>query len=171
MMHPSQMLTEIVQTGPALISSRAVFAETQVQDLGAAFRLLLVNTFLMAGEVVDGSEAFFAGTVGFIAFEGFLVSGFVFPLPFFSLEDGIRCTRLGDLTFCPTDTSPSTYTQDNRIEWCPGRRRRESQSDSCESGARLLAARRSGPERGLVPRVPAPRDPGRGYRPSRWHRT
>lgn len=75
--HAGQMLTEIVQTGPALIPSRAVFAEAQVEDLGTTLRLLLVNAFLMAGEVVDGPEAFFARAVRLVAFERFFVSGFV----------------------------------------------------------------------------------------------
>lgn len=38
-----------------------------------------MNAFLVAGEVVDGAEALFPGTVRLVAFEGLPVACFVFP--------------------------------------------------------------------------------------------
>jgi len=78
--HPRQVLFEIIQTWPHLVFARAILSKAHIYDFGATHRLFFVDTFLMSGQIIDGTETLSAGTVWFIAFEQFLMSCFVFPV-------------------------------------------------------------------------------------------
>lgn len=72
------MLLEIVQPWPLLVSARTVSPKAHVQHLGAAHRLLFMDTFLMSGEVIDGTKTFLAIAVWLVTSERFPVSCFMF---------------------------------------------------------------------------------------------
>jgi hypothetical protein len=57
LMHPLQMLFEIVKPRPLLLMPGAAFSETLILLTVAMFWLNLVNTLLMSLEIVDGREA------------------------------------------------------------------------------------------------------------------
>lgn len=80
-MHPAKMLLEIIQTRPLLLGARAVPPKTHIHHLGTALRFLLMDAFLVACQVIDGSESFFAWTVWLVAFEELAMACFVFPVP------------------------------------------------------------------------------------------
>jgi hypothetical protein len=79
MMHATQMLLEVVQSGPSLVGPWAILPKTQIHHLRSAFGLFIVNAFLVAGQVVDRTEAFLAWAVRLVTLEQFTVSGLVFP--------------------------------------------------------------------------------------------
>lgn len=79
-MHPGQMLFEIIQPWPLFVFAGAIPSKAHIQDFRTADGLLLVDAFLMPGQIVDGSEALFAAAVWFIAPEQFPMSRFVFPV-------------------------------------------------------------------------------------------
>jgi hypothetical protein len=57
LVHPFQMLLEIIKSRPLLITLWAALPETLVLPAMAMFWLDLVNTLLMSLEIVDGCEA------------------------------------------------------------------------------------------------------------------
>jgi hypothetical protein len=73
------MLLEVIQTRPSLVGAGAVLSEAEIHHLGTSLGFFIMNAFLVAGEVVDGAEALFPGTVRLVAFEGLPVACFVFP--------------------------------------------------------------------------------------------
>lgn len=75
------MLFEIIQAWPHFILTRTIVRKTLVHHLGAAGRFLLVDAFLMSGQVIHCAKAFLAIAVGLSAFEQFLVSRFMFSVP------------------------------------------------------------------------------------------
>jgi hypothetical protein len=78
-MHPSKMLLEVVQSGPLLARPRTIHPKAEIHHLRPTFRLFIVNAFLMAGQIVDRTEAFLARTVWLITLEQLAMSGLVFP--------------------------------------------------------------------------------------------
>lgn len=73
------MLLEIVQSGPLLAGPRAILPKAEIHHLRPTLGLFIVNTFLVAGQVVDRAEAFLARAIGLVAFEQLTMSGLVFP--------------------------------------------------------------------------------------------
>jgi hypothetical protein len=57
LVHPLQMLLEIIKSRPLLVTLWAALPETLVLLAMAMFWLDLVNTLLMSLEIVDGCEA------------------------------------------------------------------------------------------------------------------
>ena len=108
------MLAKIIQSGPLLVPPWAVLPKAHVEDFRSALRLLLMNTFLMACEVVDGTEPFFAGAVGLITFKQFSVSRFVFSARV-SFPARFRSEKPVWRTSCQKDTFRSIGNRDNRI--------------------------------------------------------
>lgn len=90
------MLLEVIQAGPFLVRPWAILAKTQIHHLRTAFRLLVMDTFLMASQVVDGAEALLASTVGLVAFEEFLVACIMF-----SVKAVSTCPMVGVQTGLP----------------------------------------------------------------------
>lgn len=78
--HPTQMLLEVIQARPPLARTRAVLSEAKVHHLGPPLRFLIVNTLLVAGQVIDGTEALFPRTVRLVTFEELSMTGFVLPI-------------------------------------------------------------------------------------------
>jgi hypothetical protein len=78
-MHSVQMLLEIIQAWPPLVRTWAVCPETHIHHLRPAFGFLAMNAFLMASEVIDSPEPFFAWAIWLVAFEELAVTGLVFP--------------------------------------------------------------------------------------------
>lgn len=74
------MLFEVVQTRPFLVWAWAVLAKAQVHHLRTAFWLLVVNTLLVAGQVIDRAESLFTRAVGFITFEQLSVASLMLSI-------------------------------------------------------------------------------------------
>jgi hypothetical protein len=72
------MLLKVVQSRPSLAGPRAVISKAEIHHLRSAFRLFIVNAFLVAGQVVDRAEAFLPRAVRFITLEQFTMTGLVF---------------------------------------------------------------------------------------------
>lgn len=79
MMHPTQMLLEVIQSRPLLVWPWAILPKAEIHHLRPAFRLFIVNAFLMARQIVDRTEAFLARAIRLIALEQLSVSCLVFP--------------------------------------------------------------------------------------------
>lgn len=79
--HSPEMLLKIIQAWPHFISARTIVSKTLVNHLGPAGRFLLVDAFLVSGQVIHSAKAFLATAVGLIAFEKFPVSRFMFSVP------------------------------------------------------------------------------------------
>lgn len=86
-MHATQMLFKVVQARPALVRTRTAFSEAEIHHLRPTLGFLIVNAFLMAGKVVDGTESFFARTVRFVTFERLSMACLVFPLIRWTFSD------------------------------------------------------------------------------------
>lgn len=69
MMHAAQMLLEVVQARPVFVGTGATLPKAEIFHLRASLGLLVVNAFLMAGEVVDSAKALFTRTVGLVTFK------------------------------------------------------------------------------------------------------
>jgi hypothetical protein len=78
-MHPAQVLLEVIQPGPSLVRPWAIFPEAKVHHLRTTLRFFVVDTFLVASQVVDGAKALFARTVGLITLEELSMACLVFP--------------------------------------------------------------------------------------------
>lgn len=78
-MHPRQMLPEVVQPGPFLISAGTVLPKTHVEHLRAALRLLFVHALLVACEIIDRAKTFLPSAVWLIALEQLPMSRLMFP--------------------------------------------------------------------------------------------
>lgn len=78
-MHRRQMFLEIIEPRPSLILVRTTSPKTHVDRLRPAFGRFLMNALHMTLEVIEGSEAFLASAILYIAFKLFLVSCFVSP--------------------------------------------------------------------------------------------
>lgn len=74
------MLLEIIQTWPLFIPAWTIGSKALVHHFGTAGRDLLVDAFLMTGQVVHRAKAFLASAVRFVASELFPMSCFVFPV-------------------------------------------------------------------------------------------
>lgn len=96
------MLLEVIQAGPFLVRPWAILAKTQIHHLRTAFRLLVMDTFFMASQVVDGAETLLASAVGLVAFEEFPVACLVFS---------VKVVSAGSMVGVPTrNTSYQTDT-------------------------------------------------------------
>jgi hypothetical protein len=72
------MLLKVVQSRPSLVRPRAVLSKAEVHHLRPALGLFIVNAFLVTGQIVDRTEAFFPRAVGLITLEEFTMTGHVF---------------------------------------------------------------------------------------------
>ena len=73
-MHPFQVLAEIIQARPNLVSLRAVLDWAAETSIMAVLRSDVVHALLMPLQIIRRTEAFLPSTPGFIAFEWFLMS-------------------------------------------------------------------------------------------------
>lgn len=80
MVHPVQVLFEVIETRPPLGRSRAVCPKTHVHHLGSTLGLFIVNAFLMTGKIIDGAKTVLARAIWHVAFEQLLVASLVFPV-------------------------------------------------------------------------------------------
>lgn len=80
-MHSTEMLLKVVQPGPFLVRTRTISAKAEVHHLGSALWFFVVNALFVAGQVVDSTKAFFARTIGLVAFEEFSMASLMFSMP------------------------------------------------------------------------------------------
>lgn len=123
-MDSRDVLFKIIQPWPLFLPARAIRAKTLVDHFGAAVGILLVDTFLMPGQVVHGAKAFFASAVGLVASELFLMPCLVFSIVTrlaWGLHIHVGYVRMFKVirTFCPMDTFLSIYSWDNHMRWHP----------------------------------------------------
>lgn len=114
------MLLKVVQSGPSLARSRAVLPKAEIHHLRSALGLFIVNTFLVAGQIVDRAEAFLPGAVGLITLEQFTMTSFMFSRTwdqYWILCSPMGGKKLGEFvcihTSCRTGTCPPTCKQDD----------------------------------------------------------
>jgi hypothetical protein len=112
MVHSVQVLLEVVQAWPSLVRTGAVCPEAHIHHLGPAFWFLVMDTLLMASEVIDSSEAFFTWAVWLIAFEELSVTGLVFPAKVSLLQQ--TQTSKQELTSYPKDIFQPRSRKDDR---------------------------------------------------------
>lgn len=80
MVHPVQVLLEVIQARPPLVRARAICPETHVQHLGPTLGLFIVNTFLMTGKIINGAKPVLPRAIWHVAFEELLVASLMFPV-------------------------------------------------------------------------------------------
>lgn len=117
-MHPAEMLFEIVLSRPHLVGPGAVLSKAKVHHLGPALGFLVVNALLVAGQVVNGSKPFLARTVRFVAFEqlampSLMLSTKDIPVSTVSIASRVRIASETH-TFYLRDTFPPMCMSDDR---------------------------------------------------------
>lgn len=80
MMHPVQVLLEIIETRPPLVRARAGCPETHVHHLGPPLGLFIVNAFLMTSKIINGAEPVLPRAIWDVTFELLLVASLVFSV-------------------------------------------------------------------------------------------
>lgn len=114
MMHPVQVLLEVIEARPPLVRARAVCPETQVHHLGPTLGLFIVNAFLMTGKIVNGAKPVLPWAIRHVTFEELFVASLVFPSEISFLLSQFKW-RYNRHTFYPKDISQPSCMMDARI--------------------------------------------------------
>lgn len=80
MMHPVQVLLEIIETRPPLVRARAVCPETHVHHFGPTLGLFIMNAFLMTSKIINGAKPVLPRAIWDVTFELLLVASLVFSV-------------------------------------------------------------------------------------------
>lgn len=110
MVHPVQVLLEVIETRPHLVRARAVCPETHVRHLGPTFGLFIVNAFLMTSKIINGAKTVLPRTIWHVTFELFLVASLMFSVEVSFLLSPISNETKNDTPFVRR-TFPNPFTR------------------------------------------------------------